>query len=413
MLLRTSLAALAIAATFPALADATTYWGKLGTADIVLELSTEFENADEDTVGRYFYAKNGIDVPLHVSTAEDGTLTLFEEIPCTPEICDLASGSEELPPQLQGSGWTLTSEDGGHHLKGSWGDKKLGIDLGLFGSRVVDMQPPFLPLYLAGLPQTVVEGSEELSPSNFPYDYLKATSVDPTSGDDITDNGVTYRYLTDPRSKFPFPQIADIGGSIENVAPANMRLLTRRAAMTVSALDCESRAYFGMGWMSGAENWLGTYAGYPDEQVEVTYISPTVMSWSESGMLFCGGAYPEVHQYLTTIDMKTGQDLDLSKIFADSKMRPYSWQPGQSLIDLAIARRDKSEYAFGEECGIDELIATNLDVTFKPGDIAVFALQGLPHVIQACQDTVFEAPLSELRDYLAPTAADYFPSLRN
>jgi hypothetical protein len=128
-------------------------------------------------------------------------------------------------------------------------------------------------------------------------------------------------------------------------------------------------------------------------------------------MLYCGGAYPEVHQYLTTIDVATGQDLDLSKIFADSKMGDYRWEPGQSLIDLAIARRSKDEYAFGEDCGIDDLIATNLAVTFKPGDIAVFTLQGLPHVIQACQDDIFEAPLSELRDYLAPGADRYFPSL--
>ena len=167
-----------------------------------------------------------------------------------------------------------------------------------------------------------------------------------------------------------------------------------------------------MGWSPGSEMSLGSYAGYPDEQVEVTYLSANVMSWSESGMLFCGGAYPEVHTYLTTIDVATGQDLDLSKIFADSTMGDYRWEPGQSLIDLAIARRDKSDFAFGEECGIDDLIATNLDVTFRQGDIAVFTLQGLPHVIQACQDTIFEAPLADLKDYLAPTAADYFPSLK-
>ncbi len=62
---------------------------------------------------------------------------------------------------------------------------------------------------------------------------------------------------------------------------------------------------------------------------------------------------------------------------------------------------------------IEELIATNLAVTFKQGDIAVFTLQGLPHAIQACQENIFEAPLSDLRDYLAPSAAKYFPSLGN
>lgn len=411
MLLRTSLVAMAIAIASPAFADAATYWGKLGSTDIVLELSTEFADADETTVGRYFYAKKGIDIPLHVSKAEDGTLTLFEELPCTPELCEPAFDSEVLPPELHGTQWTLTSEDGGYNLKGTWGDKKLAIDIGLFGTRPIDFEPPFAPSYLAGLPYEVVEGKTELTPSNFPYESLKSSSVDAIESEDITENGVTYRYLTDPRSKFRFPQIAYFGDSVDNAVPANKRLLTRRAAMTINALECEGRAYLGMGWLPGAENWLGHYGSYPDEQVDVTYISPTVMSWQESGSLYCGGAYPENHTYLTTIDMKTGQDLDLSKIFLDSEQGDYSWKPGQSLIDLAIARRDKSEYAFGEDCGIDDLIATNLAVTFKPGDIAVFTLQGLPHVIQACQDDIFEAPLADLKDYLAPTAADYFPSL--
>ncbi|HEY9009476.1 MAG TPA: hypothetical protein VIN06_00515 [Devosia sp.] len=411
-MLRASFFVLAIAASTPAFADAATYWGKLGKSDIVVELSTEFENADASVVGRYFYAKKGIDIPLRATDIGNGELLLFEELPCTPKLCEPAFGTDALLDELRGTVWTLRSDDGGHHLTGTWGDKQLPIELDLFGSRPVDMQPPFAPFYLADLPYEIVEGKVELTAENRPYEYLKSSSVDPTSSDDITENGVTYRYLTDPRSEFPFPQVASFGDSVENVVAANRRLLTRRAAMTNSALDCEARAYFGMGWMPGAENWLGSYGSYPDEQIEVTYISPTVMSWQESGSLYCGGAYPENHAYLTTIDMKTGEDLDKSRIFADSKMGEYRWEAGQTLIDLAISRRHKWDAEFEESCGMDELIASNLDVTFKRGDIAVFTLQGLPHVIHACQEDIFEAPLTELRNYLAPTAADYFPSLR-
>lgn len=410
-MLRASLFVLAIAASTPAFADAATYWGKLGNADIVLELSTEFENADASVVGRYFYAKKGIDIPLRATDVGNGELLLFEELPCTPELCEPAFDGTTLPEQLRGAVWTLKSDDGGHHLTGTWGDRQLPIELDFFGSRPIDMDPPFAPFYMADLPYEIVEGKGELTPENRPYEYLKSSSVDPTSGEDITENGVTYRYLTDPRSKFPFPQLVHFGDSVDNVVAANTRLLTRRAAMTNAALDCEAKAYFGMGWMPGAENWLGSYGGYPDEQVEVTYISPTVMSWRESGMLFCGGAYPEVHTYLTTIDVKTGEDLDKSMIFADSRMGEYRWEPGQSLIDLAISRRERRDAEFEESCGMDELIASNLDVTFKRGDIAVFTLQGLPHAIQACQEDIFEAPLAELKDYLAPTAVKYFPSL--
>ena len=415
MFARTALAlSLAVTAS-PALADTATYWGKLGKTDIVLELSTAFEDADASVVGRYFYQKIGIDVPVHATDIGNGELVLFEERPCTDEICEPARESGGLPDELRGATWTLTSDDGGFHLTGTWstpdGGTPLEIDLSLFGTRPLELTAPASPLDMTGLPYEIIEGREELSPDNAPYDYLKATSVDPASAEEVDWGAVRFRYITDPRSKFRFPQVVDLGG--EDPVPANTRLLTRRAVMTIAALDCEAQAYFGMGWSPGASNWLGTYGGYPDGLVEVRYLSPTVMSWSESGMLYCGGAYPEVHTYLTTIDVKTGQDLDLSRIFADSRMGEYRWEPGQSLIDLAIARRSKAEHAFAEDCGIDELIATNLAVTFKRGDIAVFTLQGLPHVIQACQDDIFEAPLSDLKDYLAPTAADYFPSLRN
>lgn len=412
MLFRTSLAVLAITAATPALADAVTYKGSLGPVDIVVELSIGIEEATETLFGRYNYPRNGIDLPLNAISVEPGHVVLSEEIPCSDAICEPAMESGIAPEALRGPVWELTSTDGGQTLTGTWesdpGETPLEVKLERVGSRPFDLIDPARPEYLAGLSYEFYEGGKVLTQENAPYEYLKSQAK-MTASEETRRDDVAFRYLTDPRSKFPFPEITDLGGI--DPSAANRRLASRQAVMTISALECEARQYFGMGWMPGAENWLGSLAGYPDEQVQVTYLSPTVMSWSESGMLFCGGAYPEVHTYLTTIDTRTGKDLDLSKIFADSKMGDYRWEPGQSLIDLAIARRDKSEYAFGEDCGIDELIATNLDVTFKEGDIAVFTLQGLPHVIQACQDDIFEAPLAELKDHLAPTAAEYFPSL--
>ncbi len=335
MLLRISLAALAIAVASPALADAATYWGKLGTTDIVIELSKEFGAADEATVGRYLYAKKGIDIPLHVLEATPEKLVLYEEFPCTPKLCEPAfEAGGSLPEKLRGAIWTLSSTDG-QNLRGTWvaekGAKPLPIDVGLFGTRPFETTENMQPYQLTGLPFEIIDGEEELTYLNHPYEYLKATSVDPESGEDIKWGDVTFRYLTDPRVTFAFPQVVDLStSSVEDVVPANQRLFTRRYVMANAGLDCESQAYFGMGWSPGADNWLGSYAGYPDEQVEVLYLSPTVMSWSESGSLYCGGAYPENHTYLTTIDMKTGKDLDLSKIFADSKMGDYRWEPGQS-----------------------------------------------------------------------------------
>ena len=103
-------------------------------------------------------------------------------------------GVRQLPGELRGAVWTLTSDDGGHRLTGTWGDKRLPIGLQFFGSRPVDMQPPFAPFYLADLPYEIVEGKVELTPDNRPYEYLKSNSVDPVSGEDITENGVTCRF---------------------------------------------------------------------------------------------------------------------------------------------------------------------------------------------------------------------------
>ena len=416
MLLRTTVAALAIAVASPALADAATYWGKLGKTDIVLELSSPIEQADASVVGRYHYAKKGIDIPLRATDAVDGKLVLFEEKPCTEAICEPAFTSGTFPDELRGAVWTLESTDGGYNLTGSWEagtDKKpLPISLGLFGTRAIELTDPIEPQMLTGLPTEIVEGKVPLEYFNAPYEYLKTTAVDPTTnGDDILWGDVGFRYLIDPRTAFGFPQLAALADA--DPTPANMRLLSRRAILNVNAFDCESTAYLGLGWTPGAENWLGSYGSYPDEQVEVLYLSTTVMTWSESGSLYCGGAYPENHHWLTNMDVRNGLDLDLSRIFADSRQGEYRWEPGQSLIDLAISRRVKStDASFEVDCGMDDLIASNLAVSFRQGDIAVFTLQGLPHVIQACQEDIFEAPLAELRQYLAPTAAEYFPSLK-
>lgn len=415
MLLRISLAALAIAATSPAFADATTYSGTLGSIDIALELSTDFGDASQATVGRYSYTRKGIDIPLHVLETSPEKLVLYEELPCTTELCEPAFEAGTMPDDLRGAVWTLTSENG-QTLNGTWvarkGAKPLNLTLNLTGSRPFEETEGMQPYQLAGLDSEIMEGKEGLNSSNRPYEYVKATSGEQDMGEMIEMGGVSYMYVTDQRVKFAFPQLVDTGNGMDQTA-ANQRLFTRQAVMINSGLDCEAQAYLGMGWSPGVESSLGSYAGYPDETVAVGYLSPTVMSWSESGMLFCGGAYPEVHTYLTNMDMKTGKDLDLSRIFANSRQGDWRWEPGQSLIDLAIARRVKSDDAdFEESCGMDELIASNLAVTFKEGDIAVFTLQGLPHVIQACQEDIFEAPIGELGDYLAPTAVDYFPSLK-
>lgn len=83
----------------------------------------------------------------------------------------------------------------------------------------------------------------------------------------------------------------------------------------------------------------------------------------------------------------------------------------EALLGFVRDNRDKSEPEFDAECGIDELIGENLKLSFREGDIAVFSLKGLPHAIGACEGPLLEVPLSDLRAFLAPEAAAYFPAL--
>jgi hypothetical protein len=59
------------------------------------------------------------------------------------------------------------------------------------------------------------------------------------------------------------------------------------------------------------------------------------------------------------------------------------------------------------------LIDTNLAVVFRPDNTVLLTLDGLEYAIQACGADLWEGPITDLKPYLALTAADYFPVLRN
>jgi hypothetical protein len=172
----------------------------------------------------------------------------------------------------------------------------------------------------------------------------------------------------------------------------------------------------------------GTLGGYDEENYEVTYLSPTLFGWSEAGSLWCGGAHPYNHWNTYTLDLRTGELLDLSRIFGGWVARAYG---EETVADIEAARASPGDYAWGpdealtafvlagasqaadpeSDCSIAELIGENLHISFKDGDIAVFSLEGLPHVVTACGGPILEMPLAELKPFLTPEAAEYFPSL--
>ncbi len=101
---------------------------------------------------------------------------------------------------------------------------------------------------------------------------------------------------------------------------------------------------------------------------------------------------------------------------AEAKTHPqdFQWGPDAALGDLVRSHLAAAGFdADDDECGYDDLVDSNLRISFKQPDHVLFAIGDLDYAIQACGGDVFEAPVGALKDYLAPGAADYFPSLRN
>ncbi|HEY4202756.1 MAG TPA: hypothetical protein VGM83_19570 [Devosiaceae bacterium] len=410
-------------------ATAVIYKGTLGSTAIVVELSADVETATGAVTGRYAYMSKGIDIPLDVQHAAPGEVELVEEKPCTVDLCkDVPNDAPEgtLPTPPLGAKWHLEAAAGGK-VSGTWqdGGKTLPIALERVGSRRLDENFTPIPSSLSAVLINFYADEENLTAKTSPYDYLKMQV--PYKASTPTQWGeVAFDYLTDPRTKFPFPHVISLGGA--DMTPVNDYLDSAHWENSAGALDCMASVYQGLGWYEGLSDDAGTLGGFEDEQLEVTYLSPTVMSYTQGGSIFCGGAHPDNHFIQTTLDVRAGKPLDMSRIFkgwvptpfADggstdldyARAHPddYEWGPDQQLADFVRAHRNKD--GDEEDCGYDDLVESNLKISFLNGDKVSFGLDGLANVIFACTEELYQAPIASLGDLLTPEAADYFPSLK-
>jgi hypothetical protein len=430
--MRIALAALVVLAVPPAFAlDAITYKGTLDSHDIIVELT---DSAEGMTVGRYSYMSVGGDIPLHNTDGIDA-IELVEEAPCAEATCAVdADGNIAEPPM--GGTWSLHYSDDGLAISGTWAPagkpgKTLDVALSEIGRRTLpggtEASPmgladsAFMQIYANGMP---------FSAATAPYDFAKM-DVALTEGEEQTLDGSIFHFVSDPRSVFAFPRIIALADGSSPDA-ANRALAERHAVINFAAFSCLNNVYAGFSY-SGYDISMegGSLGDYDYESIALGYLSPTVMGWTESGSTWCGGAHPNNHFYSFVIDARTGEALPLGKVFKDwvatSKIgdydaavdqtvaleepEQYAWAAGQSIIDYVLENYAPGDAGFAEECGMEELITTNLGLRFVPGDKVVFTLEGLPHVIHACTEDLLTVSLSDIPELLAPTASDYFPSL--
>jgi hypothetical protein len=431
---KTAAAALALClAATPAFAfaEASIYTGTIGDKEVVVEFSEEPSPGNADIFGRYFYVDQGADIPLHAIKGQRGRLGLAEEVACSEEknSCPHAQDETPLDPPL-GAKWDLKVSDDRESIEGeiALNGRKLPVNLTIYGFRDFDASTGTVGL--TDFASSLWYSGSTLTAETSPYDYLKVTSIKLTESDPVEMTGGTFRYITDPRTKFQFPHVDSLADG--DTTATNAYLDQRHWTMNLDALWCVAQQYQGFGW-SGYNYDAGTLGWWDEEQVEVHYLSPTIMTWTEGGSLSCGGAHPYNHYEYTNLDVRSGTPLDLSRIFKGWVAKDYEGNP----VDLDEARANPREYVWGADqellafvnehrpsneelgfpedpdgCPIDELIAEYLAISFMGDDVVHFGMAGVPHVAFACASDLYDAPITELRDLLTGEAADYFPALK-
>lgn len=378
-----------------------TYAGTLGTSAIVVEFTSDPARPGRGLAGRYFYRNRGIDIPLQPRTGAPGRIVLAEEEPCDAQTCP------EGGPGPLGATLTLSAADGGRRLTGEWkGARGFPVTLERVATRPAptDAAPGPLGLFQfsEGLPF-----AGPVSAATSPYDALRL-DVTPSTGPAHQQAGVEWRMQRDPRTVFDYPRLVSLPGGA-SVDRANAVLATRRDGWSLAALTCAGLAYAGFtepgAWRGPGGGDLG---GIDDLMVNVDYVSPKLMNWTESGSIFCGGAHPDNSTNSFLLDIERGELLAMSDLFRDWT----SGRPSADLVELVRERRPlpSSDIAreFEEECGMDDLIGEYLSARLgRAADgstVVVFGLEGLPHAINACAEDLLELPVDAIRQYLAPHA---------
>lgn len=386
-----------------ACADPVTYSGTLGKAKIVVEFTADPAERGSTPSARYFYVKHGIDIPLHGKPRKDGALQFDEETACGADRC----ADRQLPAMA--ATWRLNVVDSGKSLEGTWeGGKTHRLKLSRIASRPQPEDSPKTPYGLYAFSDgTFHLNNTHITMENSPYDYLRLdvplVESEPAGWPDAI-----YRYVHDPRTKFLMPRIVKLGGAAP-IETANHILRRRHWLASRDALSCAALRYRGFTDSDGSIPWEGgSLGGFDESSSEVLFLSPGLMSWSESGSLWCGGAHPHNYRDQFVMEVVSGRLLALDDMFTDVA----DGRPGSSLAAFVRKTRgepgDPIQAEYEKECGTDELIQTNLSAYLRRDSDAtrlVFTLVGLSHAMGACADDVLEVPVAQASEHLRPEFA--------
>jgi hypothetical protein len=250
-----------------------------------------------------------------------------------------------------------------------------------------------------------------------PYEYLKLKEHAVPVGEVTGNEAVAYQMWRDPRSKFKYPRLVRHPDT-EVSRKINALLEHKHLQTTHSALECQAILNERPGSVS--TSYLGGFDGI---EASVTYLSTTLMSITEEGGTYCGGAHPNNYWQPRTFDLIRGEYLDWTRLFRAFDKNEYgSRKPLQEMLKFIASLNKSGRYftarKYDKRRGWDvenyEGDASDMDYLtlyfVEPGKLNL-ALSGFGHCCSVSNGPYYSVPFSALKKpFLKPEAAKYlFP----
>lgn len=348
----------ALASTTTLAAEAHTYVGTLGGAEIVLELTAP---EDGPILARFTRHALGIDVPL-APVDDTGPLVLSEP---------LSNGTAAL--------WTIEGAIGDADLDGTWqasGREAHDLSLTLIGARPYERDPHEPYEVFSRVPDGPIAWNTT------PYEAAKMRGH--YDGEPWSRSGGLYHMVSDPRTEFTFPRVLSLHDGTDP-GPINDFLRREHWRIGIEALECLAET--------------GSLGGYDEQFVTVHQLSTRIMSMTRSAMITCGGPSISIDEDHLNLDVVAGTPLDMSRVFS-------GWDngPSPSLADYVRAHMDEDYWQDGE-CDPGADLPQHLAVTFADAEPPAVAFH-LIGMSPPCNDRVLTRMITDLAPFLAEGALD-------
>ncbi|MCY1509646.1 hypothetical protein D9M68_439990 [compost metagenome] len=401
-----ALALLPLAGNQAGAAPRAVYAGTLqGAGEVVMEL----EAAQDGTLtGRYFYPKQGVDIPLKGTPA-----ALYEPKPYY-ERKEAGLDPDEDAPAGRAAAWQGARDADGY--RGQWVDARTGKRRSFQLRRVAEYDPDALaPDSVRAVTDAISGGmgsgiafDVSIDAERAPYETRKLAGYAVPAGPDIGTPTLAYRMWRDPRTKFSYPRLSRHPDAkvLERV---NGLLEQRHWQMSLAALACKASAY------TDDNPAAGTLGSYDEEEIKVDWLSSALMTVSESGSLYCGGAHPNNHFEPYTFDLLRGEYLDWNHVFDAYESDGNGFRTeSATLLEVvnaarnALASTDATGAADGESLeGCVDLWPSFLALGAEAPGMLSLSVSGVGHAMGVCLGTHAVVPFKDLAPYLKPGGEAY------